>query len=281
MSDEPAVDAETLRQLYTAPPAEFVAARTAAVKERRAAGDRAGATAVAALRKASAVDVALNLVAVEQPEVVESFLAAAGEVRDAQTAAAEGRRAGSTRDALRELRAETAALVASAAKAATGAGLSGSLTAPATARLGELVANEAAGAQLRAGHLGSGAVESADPFAGLSPGTTTVPASRARRAAKRPAAEAPAPPSAKDEAKRRRLEAAVARAEEQRASAQEDLDGADGEVATAHDDLAAAEKRRRQCQEQLDRAEAARAKAAVRLDTATAALVAARTALVD
>jgi hypothetical protein len=274
MSDEQALDADTLQQLYTLPPAEFVAARTAAVKERRAAGDRAGATAVAALRKASAVDVALNLVAVEQPDVVDSFLAAAAEVRDVQTAAAEGRSTGSTRDALRELRAQTAAVVASAGQAAARAGLSGSLTAPATARLGELVANDVAGAQLRAGHLGSGAVESVDPFAGLSPGAPAAPAPRARRAA--PADDAPASPSARDQAKRRRLEEAVERAEAQRADAQAALDGAEGDAAAAREDLAAAEARRRECEERLERADAARAKAAARLDKADAALTAAR-----
>jgi hypothetical protein len=89
MSDEPGIDADTLRELYTTAPSEFVAARNALVKERRQARDRSAATAIAALRKPSAVDVALNLVAAAEPHTIASFLTAAGDVRDAQTAAAE------------------------------------------------------------------------------------------------------------------------------------------------------------------------------------------------
>ena len=122
MSEDQAIDAELLRRLYTVPPAEFVATRKVLVAERRQANDRAGATAIAGLRKPSGVDVALNLVSAQEPDVVEAFLTAAAAVREAQTAAAEGRSGASARDALRELRAQTATLVATAGRTAKTAG---------------------------------------------------------------------------------------------------------------------------------------------------------------
>jgi hypothetical protein len=276
MSDDHPVDAETLRQLYTTPPAGFVAARTAVVKERRQARDRAGAAAVAALRKASGVDVALNLVAITEPDLVDSFLGAADAVRDAQTAAARGSSAASTRDALRELRAQTALVVARAGAAASEAGVTGTTTAAATARLGELVANEAAGEQLRAGHLGSGPVEAVDPFGGVDASAPSAPA-RARRSVK--AAAPPAEPDAKAIARRRRLEEALTTARERRDGAQDELDAADRAVDDAREEVAAAEARLRESSEHLERAEAAQSKAAAGKDKADAAVADAERAL--
>jgi hypothetical protein len=280
VSDEQAIDAETLRQLYTTPPNEFVAARTALVKERRQARDRVGAAAVAALRKTSGVDVALNLVAVEHPEVVASFLAAAAQVRDAQTAAAQGRSAASTRDALRDLRAQTALVVARAGETASGAGVTGSSTAAATARLGELVANEAAGEQLRAGILGSGAVEAVDPFGGAEGDAASPAAPRAPRS--RPAAKAAdSGPDRKVIARRRKLEEVVALATDKRAHAQEDVDTTDREVQEARAAITAAEAHLRESRQRLERAEDARVKAAARLERADAAVTDAADALAE
>ncbi len=172
--------------LYTTPPPEFVTARTALVKELRAAGERPSATAVAALRKPSTVDWALNVVASEHPDVVAAYLDAAAQVRDAQVAAAEGR-APSTdgRAALTALRAAVGKVVERAEEVASNhGGGRGALVAPATARLSALVADVDASEQLRHGHLGSSPAEAVDPFAGLSPFDTPTPA--ADRPTRRP-----------------------------------------------------------------------------------------------
>src|SRR4051794_33762768 len=57
MADDPEVDS-----LLTVPPDEFVAARNALAKSLRAAGRKQEAAAVAALRRPTAVDWALNMV---------------------------------------------------------------------------------------------------------------------------------------------------------------------------------------------------------------------------
>ncbi len=89
--EQPPVDVSTLRELYTTPPAQFVAARNQLVKERRAAKDRESATAVGKLRKPGMADWALNVVAAEHGDDISAFLTAAATVRDAQAAAIEGR----------------------------------------------------------------------------------------------------------------------------------------------------------------------------------------------
>ena len=287
MSEDQAIDAELLRRLYTAPPAEFVATRKALVAERRQAKDRAGARAIAGLRKAGGVDVALNLVAAQEPDLITAFLTAAADVREAQTAAAEGRSAASTRDALRELRAQTATLVAAAGRAATAAGVTGVTAAAATARLGELVANESAAEQLRAGHLGSGAVEAPDPFGAVDDDSDPAPA-RARRATKTvspPAPSAPAPASPRQDpeaaARRERREAALARAIDQRDRAQAELDDADQQVVAAEAEVAELEAQLSARRADRERAVRSRAKVATAFERASAAVADAEAARDD
>ena len=81
--EPPPVDVSTLRELYTTPPAQFVAVRNQLVKDRRAAKDREGATALGKLRKPGLADWALNVVAAEHDDDITTFLAAAATVRDA------------------------------------------------------------------------------------------------------------------------------------------------------------------------------------------------------
>ena len=163
-------------------------------------------------------------------------------------------------------------------KAAARAGLSGSLTAPATARLGELVANDAAGAQLRAGHLGSGAVESVDPFAGLSPGAPAAPAPRARRRG-----SGRRPPTTRR--RRRALGSRRSGAGWRRPSSVPRRNAPTprrrwmaprGTWPPLGKSSPPPRPRRRECEERLEHADAARAKAAARFDKADAALTAAR-----
>ena len=242
--DEPPIDVATLRRLYTTPPKDFVTARTALVKQRRAEGDRAGAAAIAALRKPSAVDAALNGVAAEHPDAVEAFAVAAARVRDAQTAAASGHAGPDGREALRALRAETAQVVAL---------VSPSARAAATGRLGELVADPDAREQLRGGHLGASRAEAVDPFAGLDPGDAPVakskPAPRSKsksRPQSTPEREPDAPLEPKGPSKaalaavaaaNKRLDAARAAVD----AAERDVAAARAALASARDELAAAE----------------------------------------
>lgn len=109
----PGVDA-----LFDADLAEFVAARDALVKARKAEGDKAGAAAVKALRKPSTVAWALNRVVRTNHDAIDALLEAGAAVRAAQVKAVQGNDAGELRAAsrswrslLNELAAKVAALV--------------------------------------------------------------------------------------------------------------------------------------------------------------------------
>ncbi len=75
---------EIVDRLYGLPPAEFIAARNAAVKELRKAGRREAAEQVKALRKPTAAAGAVNRLVREHRGEVEQFLQAAAALRDAQ-----------------------------------------------------------------------------------------------------------------------------------------------------------------------------------------------------
>ena len=81
-------------ELYGAPPDEFIARRDARAKELRKAGDRAAADAVKKLRKPSASAAAVNRLAREASDDVESLLGAGEALRQAQLG-------GGDRDAIR------------------------------------------------------------------------------------------------------------------------------------------------------------------------------------
>ncbi|WP_282948980.1 hypothetical protein [Cellulomonas endometrii] len=77
---------EVAAELYGVAPAGFTAARTAAVRAARAAGDTAVATAVGALRKPSAAAAAVNLLVRERPQDVGRLLDLGVRLREAQAA---------------------------------------------------------------------------------------------------------------------------------------------------------------------------------------------------
>lgn len=81
--------------LYTLPPSEFVAARTAAVASARSAGDKAGAVALAALRKPTVTAWLANRVVRTRPDLIRAAIDLGAEMRDATVAG--------DRDALRAL----------------------------------------------------------------------------------------------------------------------------------------------------------------------------------
>ena len=72
------------RELYGLPPGEFTAARTAAVRQARSAGDKELARAVGALRRPALAAWAVNLLVREQAGLLEQVTAMGDSLRDAQ-----------------------------------------------------------------------------------------------------------------------------------------------------------------------------------------------------
>ena len=110
-------DLEGVHELFALDPSEFTAARDALVRTLRAAGDREGASAVAALRKPPRSAWGLNRVASERPDVVVRVHEAAAAV---QAALRSGDGA-----ALRAAQAEHLAAVEAAVDAAAAEGVEG------------------------------------------------------------------------------------------------------------------------------------------------------------
>jgi len=113
---------EVAAGLYGVPPAEFTAARTAAVRDARADGDRDLARAVGALRKPSSAAAAVNLLVRERAEDLGALLDLGVRIREAQAALAGAD--------LRALHAEQQRAVGAAADAALdllGGGAGGSV----------------------------------------------------------------------------------------------------------------------------------------------------------
>ncbi len=250
------IDVSTLRELYTTPPAQFVAERTRLVKERRAAKDGEAATALGKLRKPSLVDWALNVVAAEHGKDVAAFLDAAGAVRDAQAAAIEGRKGPDVRGALRDLRDRSGQVLDLTQEVLSGAGRDAAAeTGSVAGRLTEISANSDASAQLAAGVLGSAVVVPTDVFAGLE-----APATPARRRATR---------SVSPERQRKRE---ITEATKARDAAARSADRAAAAADKAAAAVRTAERQLDQARESLDEAERERDDAARRLDDAEDAL---------
>jgi hypothetical protein len=244
------VDLAVLRRLYTGPPSEFVAARNAAAKELKAAGDRETAAEVAKLRRPSVQDWALNTVAVEHRDEMGAALDAAARMRDAQAAAVEGRGGSDVRGAVAELRERSQRVVSLAADAVADTGRApGSLLGTLAARLGEVAASETAAEQLRAGHLGSESVEAVDLFAGLTPPPVRAkqadreasPPERPGRGQRTKAETGTSERPRRDAQTTRRLERAVAAARKAQVAADAALVKAESRVEAAGEAMTAAE----------------------------------------
>ncbi len=272
-------------ELFVVPPEEFVASRNALVKQLRAAGERERAAEVAAMRRPSVPDWALNVVAHGQAGELEPFFAAAKESREAQRAAASGREGVDLRGALQGLRAASEAVVRAAVGAAKDAGkATGALTAPVSTRLQEVAASAGLSDQLRHGRLGTGDAEADDLFDGDEPpvrsrttssrqtagsggGKQSGPAAKAR-GGKQSGAKAEPTLVAPDPKRRRQLEKDLAAANRAHAKAEEAREVAAGRVAEA-------ERRAAEADAALARAQAEHEAAVERRDVATAALDAA------
>jgi hypothetical protein len=269
---DPPVDVSTLRELYTTPPAQFVAARNQLVKERRAAKDRDGATALGQLRKPALADWALNVVAARHGGDVAAFLDAAGTVRDAQAAAIEGRDGPDIRAALRDLRDHSGQVLGRAQEVLADAGRDAATEAGVVAsRLTEISASDEASAQLAAGVLGSSGFTAADLFGELEPAARAAP----RRA---PPKQRTAPPAATTKA-RTEHQQALTRATRARDAAAKDLARADAAVDKAAAAVRNVERRLEQARDGLETAERDRDAATRRLADADKAVGAAERAL--
>jgi hypothetical protein len=157
-----------LANLSTVPPDEFIAARDALVKVLRHDKRRDEAVEVAALRRPSPVDWALNCVAMESEELIEAVAAAVTALRDAQAAAFdEGGRSDGLREAVGRCRAVGAELRSAAEGVLRRAQRPRSDLAALATRVNELMTNTNLFELLQIGHLGMRAVEDTDPFAGM------------------------------------------------------------------------------------------------------------------
>ncbi|MDQ1600300.1 MAG: hypothetical protein QOD68_1774 [Actinomycetota bacterium] len=277
-----AVDAdEVAEELYALPPEQFTAARNARAKEANAAGDKAAAARIAALRKPTVLAWLVNLLVRELPDEIGAFLDLGEALREA-TATLSG-------PELRELSGQrhrlVQALVRQARELARQAGYR--LTEDVARGLEETLAaaltDPAVAEQLRAGRLTSGLTATGFP----TPSPSSVRAhppllpSRAVRSQKQTTPDAlPAQPSAAErrrqqamvrlqrdllEAERRTEKAEQAQAvtaeafeESQRALAEAEMAVADLRAELEH-----AVQTRDQAKRDSERAQAADAKAAV------------------
>jgi hypothetical protein len=111
--------AENVRRLYSLDPTDFTAQRNAVVKELKKAKRTEDAEFIAALRKPSAVEHALNTVAREKSDLAARWAKAVASAVDAQSATIGGGSGAAFREATAELRTATGNLV-NAAVAALG-----------------------------------------------------------------------------------------------------------------------------------------------------------------
>ena len=284
-------------ELFTMPPTEFVAARNALAKALRADGHRDEAAAVAALRRPTVPDWALNAVALGEPDVVADAVDAAEHLRSVQAAAlGDPSAAPDLRDAMAQARQAAGTLRKAAEGVLRQAGRPAGDMSALTTRLNEVMVHPGLLGQLQSGRLGTAAVDALDPFSGApaspSPSASGPAPARPARGATRPsraparttqkaaAPKAPPPKVARvdDRAERQARRAAEARqrrrdqAAERVAQAVAVVDEAKAAVHDAEAEVkaaAAALERARRAENaartRFERADAQRAEAAARL----------------
>lgn len=264
------MDFETVAdELYAGEPAEFISARTAAVKAAKADGDKALAARIGGLRRPTAAAAALNRLARSDSTALAELVSLGDRLRDAHT-----RLAG---DDLRALTRERAELVRALLRELPS--LSDPVVREVESTLETVTSDPAVGALALAGRLTSVAHQDVDQW--LSMPVSTAPAPAARRPPKLVEKAEPAPPrrtsqaseatrASKAEEKERlaREEAERVRAERQRlhhvaSQLEKERSVAERELATARrvseqftarvDDL---RKRLEEAEERADRATA-------------------------
>lgn len=266
MTDVTGLD-EVAAQLYGAPPEEFTAARTEAVKAARAAGDRDLAREIGALRRPTVGAWLVNLLAHRRPDLIADLLALGTALRTAQR--------NLRGDELRELSVQRKAMVAALARearalaVAEGRGVRDTLPlAEVEATLVAALADDEVAEQVRFGRLVktveyAGFGEAPRPqlrllqggAGGASEAPSKAPPAKADRAADKAAAEK-AKRAAKEEADRATREA-------ERAARQEERERAAAEKAAERERAAELRRRRQAAHRELLAARTALAEAEV------------------
>jgi hypothetical protein len=158
------MSAVDLRELYSVPPEEFVATRSAIVAALKADKRRDDAAAVQRLRRPRLAEHALNVAARAEPDIVERWAAAVAAMDAAQShAIGGGGGAGDLREAAGELRAAHAAVLAAAVHAL---GASGTAQRDDIAETLRSLAHPEGAPLLRAGVVGSEQLGDLELFAG-------------------------------------------------------------------------------------------------------------------
>lgn len=268
-------------ELYRLAPEDFTAARDAAAKQARADGDRAGATALRALRRPTVAAWVLNTLVREDPALVDQLLELGPELAQAQA----GGDAAALR-ALGEQRRQLVGAVVGRAVAAAGRPVAPAVRDEVASTLEAALADPASADAVRSGRLvralayaGFGAVDLADAVAppGRTPAQPAQSAEAAEAADRRAQRLAEAEAAAQDAAGRlddavrgcrdaERAHAAATQAEQDRADEVERLTEAlaaarDEHAATASDAAGAAKAARKagaEVERAQERAERAR-----------------------
>jgi hypothetical protein len=244
----------SIANLSTVPPDEFVAERAALVKALRHDKRRDEAAGVAALRRPSPVDWALNCVATESDELIQKVLAAVGALKDAQAAAFDaGGKSDRLRDAVGESRSAGTELRTAAEGVLRRAQRPKSDLAALAMRVNEVMANTNLLELLRIGHLGMRSVEEADPFEGMPEPKTAVQTTAAKPRV--PAKPKPAPVADPEvelrKARAIKLEQARLAATQKLATARSKLKAAEAAQSSAVTALRIAEEEAQRTQKRL------------------------------
>jgi hypothetical protein len=277
--DEPEAVDEAARELYAVPPDDFMAKRSELAKQARAAGDPAGATAIEKLRKPTVSAWIVNVLALEDPSVVDQLT----ELGDRLRAAQDKLDAAALRDLSTERRRLVATLARTAFDRAKKRQPPAGLRDEVTGTLEAAIAEPEIAARL-------GRLQRAETWSGFGflpsggPELTLVRGGKDDRSASKPAS--PAPPAPKPTAaERRRQERELTRAKDAFAAAetefgdaraaeqelsqrvkklakklaklQDELDDARDALEAARKQVTSARTRRRDARTALDRVERA------------------------
>ncbi|HEX6025644.1 MAG TPA: hypothetical protein VFZ00_26865 [Solirubrobacter sp.] len=204
-------------ELYGLPLEEFTAARDAAAKALRKAGDRETAARIAKLPKPTPAAWAANQVAREQPELIEKLLEAGAELREAQDAAVAGHGSAGLREAtLAQRSAVDAVMAAATALKPAGRPLSRAMADRLRTTLQAVAGDEALQRALSRGRLVNEAqAGGAWPFA-LEPSDEPPPKPAAKKTPARKAKEADAEREQREAAERERREREAREREERK-----------------------------------------------------------------
>lgn len=262
---------EALSALYAAPLEEFVARRDAAAKQRKAAGDAAGAKRISAAHKPTQAAWALNALAREnEPELTSLLQAGAAVARAQQSGKA-------VLEALAAHRAAGQAMSLALAKALERHQLPAGLLHELLPFLQTASVDPALGAMVKAGQL-SKVPEPSVGFFGLSAATAAAPAARAAPAVEPPHAQSHGESQRQQQEREAARQAAL---EARRAEAVAGEQAAQARVDAARQALEQANTRERESEAEVARAERMLAQARERNAEASAAAKRAQAGLRD